>query len=267
MAIRPNHNRFAFSLIELLVVIAIIALLAGVLIPALSRARHAARSTQCLSNLRQMSVAAQAYTGTHQGRYMPYGWSDNARGISYGWDINVQVISTASTGRTLVRPGLLWQGRTIAQINQCPAYQGPDNFTGSPFTGYNYNTSFVGWCVYRAELVKFRPTGRLIVDADPAKAEQIRTPAECAVFGDGQYVGGANKYMRAPFPGRDAGAFSDFHAGTQGFRHADATNVAFADGHCESLKRRFTTSTAESMPKIAPGTGFLSADNRLYDLR
>jgi prepilin-type processing-associated H-X9-DG protein len=50
-------------------------------------------------------------------------------------------------------------------------------------------------------------------------------------------------------------------AGTQAFRHRGRTNVVFCDGHADSLKDRFAPS-----PLITPGTGFLSADNRRYNL-
>ena len=50
-----------FTLVELLVVISVISLLMGILVPALGRARNAAKRTDCVSNLRQIGVAFRAY--------------------------------------------------------------------------------------------------------------------------------------------------------------------------------------------------------------
>jgi prepilin-type N-terminal cleavage/methylation domain-containing protein/prepilin-type processing-associated H-X9-DG protein len=62
------RRRRAFTLLELLVVVAVIGVLAGLLLPALGRAREAGRATACLSNLRQVGIALQLYVQDFQNR-------------------------------------------------------------------------------------------------------------------------------------------------------------------------------------------------------
>jgi prepilin-type processing-associated H-X9-DG protein/prepilin-type N-terminal cleavage/methylation domain-containing protein len=240
----------AFTLIELLVVIGIIVVLIGVLLPALSTARQQALTVTCLSNLRQMVIAVHNYADAYNGQYPIAYYSDlnSTQTVSYNWDFTVTRV--LATGQITVTPGILWQGSTNAQIQQCPSFSGNSNAPGDPYCGYNYNASYIGGGQFGS------------LTATPARLSQVTRPSHCALFGDGQYSAGANKFMRSPFPGPDDAVFgfNSPWAGTQGFRHRGGTNVAFCDGHAETLFQRFTALN----PQVAAGTGFISNDNSMY---
>ena len=242
-----------FTLVELLVVIAIIALLAAILLPAVAQGRKQAKRALCLSNLHQLAVAAHSYTNGHQG-YFPIAYFTERKSgllISYAWDFTT--IKDWDSGRTRVEPGLLWEGSTIPKVHQCPSFDRGHNWLEDPYSGYNYNTSYIGHGQHEA------------IPA-PARITAVRCPNRCALFGDGEYAAGANKFMRAPWRNPGDEQFTGRYAGTQGYRHLERTNVAFCDGHAETRWQRYTDTYPSDQEKIAPGTGFLSPDNSLYDL-
>jgi prepilin-type N-terminal cleavage/methylation domain-containing protein/prepilin-type processing-associated H-X9-DG protein len=231
-----------FSLIELLIVIAIIAILVGILLPALGQSQDVAKTSVCLSNVRNLNVAASAYCTSFRDYFPP------SRDGASEWDFQE---TTDASGNPLVLPGILWQGGTNLKIQQCPSYTGRSGTSTDPYTGYNYNTSFIGHGLGEAN-----PT--------PVRTVDIANPQRCAVFGDGQYFGGVtDKYMRSPllFPASpDTLSLITRSAGTQGYRHIGKTNVGFADGHAETWAGRFTGGS----PVVTPGTGFLSSDDSAY---
>jgi prepilin-type N-terminal cleavage/methylation domain-containing protein/prepilin-type processing-associated H-X9-DG protein len=242
-----------FTLVELLVVIGIAALLIGLLLPALTVANAQSRTLQCLSNLEQLSVAAEQYCDAFGG-YCPIAYYSSYQpplSISYNWDFTVT--TNVNTGVITSQPGILWPPNTIAvPVQQCPAYSGTANAVGNPYTGYNYNASYLGGGKF----------GNAVFP--PMKMSNVHHPSRCALFGDGQYYNGADKFMRSPYQGPADIFFGNTAqtAGTQGFRHRGMTNVVFCDGHAETLGTCYTQTSCATPP--GAGTGFLSADNSLY---
>ncbi len=246
-----RHSK-AVTLIELMVVIAVITTLISILVPSLSRARQMTKRLVCLSNERQIATAMHTYAGDYGDRFpIAHYFDQHARALVF-WDTITRLDDPHNA-----QAGLIWEFADGGAVQQCPSYEGPSMTSGDPYTGYNYNTTYIG----RGEDEgSFRG-----MDESPAVTTQIRTPEQTALAGDGGYVAGANKFMRAPL---DEGVGEPtVHAGGQAYRHVDRTNVVYADGHGESTGVRFQKPGA--LPQNVklldwPKNGFLSEDDSAY---
>lgn len=213
---RTRGRRRNFSLIELLIVVAIIAILAGILLPALSRGRDKAGNARCASNLKNLIVAGFSYADDHNGYWMP-----NTNQDYLDWQYNRDFRSRLGQGA---------EGGFIRTSILCPLSDARLNVSGSVTS---WEDTADGYRSY---------VNRWVQDdwsACPAyKLPRIKTPARKAYWGDG--VGGAfgnydpsSAYfvngMEAWVPAYGNGAFA--------WRHAQSANLVYFDGHAAALRR------------------------------
>ncbi|MEM6553957.1 MAG: prepilin-type N-terminal cleavage/methylation domain-containing protein [Planctomycetota bacterium] len=115
--VRPQTHRIGFTLIELLVVISIIALLLGILLPALGSARNTATLVKCSSNQRQVGIALHAYAADHSDR-LPPSYDDNGRLVASLFYLRSANYDLRSFVESYVTDFAVWT---------CPSTQNPAN--------------------------------------------------------------------------------------------------------------------------------------------
>lgn len=232
------HSRPGFTLIELLVVIAIIAVLAGILFPVFAQSRAKARAINCVSNLRNLTVATILYADDYDGRMMPLMYFDAGVGRwHYWWGTNTNPVD--------YHAGFVWPylhstvGTGVFECpQQCWGSYIPQGTSDGPTSTYGYNGYYLcppasGWEGW--SIPPDRPWQSL---------SSVRGPSEVFVLADtmldwstprGTVV--ANNTHLDPgylFNARTRRWNRQMNP-TLCFRHNDRANVAFVDGHAKSV--------------------------------
>ncbi|MBQ6474513.1 MAG: DUF1559 domain-containing protein [Victivallales bacterium] len=215
-ALHEKERQFTFTLIELLIVIAIIAILAAMLLPALSKARDKARAVQCINQVRSLGTFLLEYENDTEGFFPPH-WASS---FSYA--------------------GILYNEKymTDPRILRCPMiHMSPYNDWGKQPGSWASNNDHQRAIDYG---YNYRNLGGLESTKAGFKVHQVKSPSQTIILGDT-----LNNYraLQGAFWGRHllsdyfhSGAMTNDTSGVVDLRHLGAASIAWVDGHVSGEK-------------------------------
>ncbi len=247
----------AFTLIELLVVIAIIAILASLLLPALSQAKAKAQSIACLNNLKQLQACCHLYTTDNNDAVPPNNFVYDiltdlpiAEGIS--WCTNLAPFDADPVG---IRNGMLFQYNTSLPIYRCPS----DKSTIQTHAGvklnlprwrsYNMSQSINGFPGEATDLYDKIPSFRKFTGINSPPTAQLLVFLEVHEDEILDTLFGIPTQVKPEF-------YQKYWFDIPANRHSQGSNFSFADGHSEHWRwktPKVVTVPWGSMQPVNPG--------------
>jgi prepilin-type N-terminal cleavage/methylation domain-containing protein/prepilin-type processing-associated H-X9-DG protein len=223
-----------FTLVELLVVIAIIAILAALLLPAVSQAKSAAHRVKCASNLHQITVALRVYVDEFQ-KYPVFGDSRRAPvppdPRSVFWDYAILPYAGGNRGAFLC-PAMRGTNNNVTinwSLRDHPIIEGPATLW--PNRSYGYNAAGVGYLLVAGSVNSLGLSGSL---------EVWYSPARLAFLPEHRVIMPADMLAVADYNAQlDDDNDGDFHPDAlyaltlTDSRHHRGANAAFCDAHVE----------------------------------
>ena len=217
-----------FTLVELLVVLAIMAILASLLVPALSKSKSRAQTISCLNNAKQLQFCWQMYADDNND-YLPRNWTVGTSAASCSWIQGNARVDPPSMQLSNIKNGVLFSYNKMAAIYKCPADLSLIEGTKVPrFRSYSISTS-MNWrdaqctdareaTIYKYSLIRNpRPDGAVVfLDEDEGS---IDNGAIGIYSKKDAIIRGREGYWNVP-----------------GSRHDRGCVLTFADGHAEAWR-------------------------------